>query len=77
MTKTLIMPRKYALALCFVSASSLFADGSILSIGQPQEGFESFVRVPAPLPTKGELTALKADEGFALVPTGAETKKRR
>ena len=77
MTKTLIMPRKSAWALCFVSASSLFADGSILSIDQPQEGFESFVRVPAPLSTKGECVALKEDESFALVPTGAEVRKRR
>ena len=74
-----MMSQKYALsalALCFVSASSLFADGSILSIGQPQEGFESFVRVPAPLSTKGECVALKEDESFALVPTGAELRKR-
>ncbi|MGB0919093.1 MAG: lipase family protein [Holosporaceae bacterium] len=93
-----MMSQKYALsalALCFVSVSSLFADASMTSaIGWggdsgfaslseggfkslSGDGFESFVEVPPPLPAKGAFDSLTMDGEFALVPTAAETKKKR
>lgn len=57
------------------SGFASLSEGGFKSLSE--NDFESFVKVPPPLSAKRAFDSLIMDGEFALVPTGAETKKRR